>query len=155
MGFIELACLQLVDERQRGQGRRGELMGFGSSLQLDGVKPSIKPHLRPRCPVPRSLEHAALLTVTHTYSAASYGVQSTENAGLHYLLWSFIMQLFSWCIGSNLTHLIDAFSLNPAHQKLVKLVCHWNAPLSPLLDPIPLSVNHHLPQAAETFPHIN
>lgn len=52
-------------------------------------------------------------------------------------------------------HLIDAFSLNAAHEKLVKLVCHWNAPLSPLLDPVPLSVNHHLPEAAETFPHIN
>lgn len=53
-------------------------------------------------------------------------------------------------------HLIDAFSLNPTHQKLVKLVCLWNALtpfLFPLLDPVPLSVNHHLPEAAETFPH--
>jgi len=31
-----------------GAGRRRTLMGFGSSPELDGVKPSIKPHLRLR-----------------------------------------------------------------------------------------------------------
>lgn len=46
MGFTELAFLQLADEKQsrRGKERKGELMGFGSRLQLDGVKPCMKPH---------------------------------------------------------------------------------------------------------------
>lgn len=59
---------------RRGEGRKGEFVGFGSSLPSHGVKPSIKPHLRLRCLVPCSLEHAPLLKVTPIYSAASYSV---------------------------------------------------------------------------------
>lgn len=112
-----------------GEGRKGELMGFGSRLQLDGVKPSIKPH--------PGQAASAWLTGVCLHSSEQH--VCTRGAAAHSALrmnaWvtsgnlAFIAQPPSCCTGSNLMRLIDAFSLNPAHQKLVKLVCHWNAPV--------------------------
>lgn len=121
-----LSCSWWMRSRA-GEGRKGELMSSGSSLQLDGVKPSIKPHPGQDASARVSGVCPSLLRAMHVYLWCC-SPQSPETEHLSYLGESFIMQLLSCCFGSNLTHLIDAFSLNPAHQKLVKLVCHWNAP---------------------------
>lgn len=97
-----------------------KLTGFGSSPQLDGVKPPIKPHLGLRCPRPCSLEP----------DFSSWAWLLTENAHALYVLWSFIVCL-SQCFGSSRAHFINVFSPNPARQKLVKLVCHRDAPPVP------------------------
>lgn len=97
-----------------------KLTGFVSSPQLDGVKPPIKPHLSLRCPRPCSLEP--------DFSSRAWLL--TDNAHALYVLWSFIVWL-SRCFGSSRAHFIAVFSPNPARQKLVKLVCHRDAPPVP------------------------
>lgn len=53
MVFIELALLQLADE-----GRQGELMGFGRSLQVDGLRHPLN-HTPAKVPVPLTAHGAA------------------------------------------------------------------------------------------------